>query len=257
MAVSLVGGCGSGGNWLVLFGATLAQGRDGCLLFFPPAKPSSLIQIVMILNTSDGETIHNPPRVMEKIKTFYHSLYSFKNPPEDLDDTNCDPFFPKDNYVLLSPEQKNSCEGLITEKELWEAISSFKDGKSPGLDGIPIEVYKTFFSNLKHPLLQCFNYAYEKGNLSKSQREGLITLLLKQDADGQYKDPTLLNNWRPLSLLCCDVRILSKVISLRMRNVIASLINKDQSGFLQNRFIGENICQILEIIQISTAVLIH
>jgi len=218
--------------------------------FLDLGRRNSSKKNVINLKTTDGENIQDPKRAIEEIKSFYHSLYSFSDPPKDLDDENCEPFFPGDLHVHLDTEQKNSCEGLITEKELWEAIDSFKEGKTPGIDGIPVEVYKTFFRNLKNPMLHLFNHAYESGNLSDSQKEGLITLLLKQDSNGEYKDPTALNNWRPLSLLCCDVRILSKVISLRIRKVISNLIHKDQCGFLQNRFIGENICQITEIIQL-------
>jgi hypothetical protein len=48
------------------------------------------------------------------------------------------------NIVKLTPVQKYSCESQITEEELLDAIGAFKDGKTPGLFGIPVEVYKLF-----------------------------------------------------------------------------------------------------------------
>ncbi|WP_092403659.1 hypothetical protein [Candidatus Ichthyocystis sparus] len=78
---------------------------------------------------------------------------------------------------------------MIYEYELRQAINSFKSGKSPGLDGIPIEFYKIFFEYAKDPILASFNYSFEVGRLSGTQQEGLISLLLKQEATGQYKDP--------------------------------------------------------------------
>lgn len=86
-------------------------------------------------------------------------------------------------------------------EELFEAIKSFQSGKTPGLDGIP-EVYQVFFDILKAPLLDCFNYCYRNGSMSGTRQEGLISLLLKQDSDGKYKDAVYLKNWRPLTLQC-------------------------------------------------------
>ena len=52
-------------------------------------------------------------------------------------------FFPNNN-VKGPSVQKDSCESQITEEELLDAIEAFKAGKTPGLDGIPVEVYQTF-----------------------------------------------------------------------------------------------------------------
>ncbi len=75
-----------------------------------------------------------------------------------------------------------------------------------------------------------FNYSFVQGMLSDTQKEGIITLLLKQDSQGQYKDPLYMNHWRPLTLLCCDTRILSKCIALRIKRIIGDIINYDQTG---------------------------
>ena len=103
--------------------------------------------------------------------------------------------------------RKISAKAKLQRKN-FEAIKSFQSGNPPGLDGIPVKVYKVFFNILKAPLLDCFNYSYRNGSLSGTQQEGLISLLLKQDPDGKYKDPVYLKNWRPLTLQCCDAKYL-------------------------------------------------
>lgn len=85
-------------------------------------------------------------------------------------------------------KQYAECEGLITEEELFLAVMSFKAGKTPGMDGIPIEIYQKFFDLIKGPLLSCYNFSCGAGHLPDSQKEGLISLLLKQEPSGQYKD---------------------------------------------------------------------
>lgn len=175
-------------------------------------------------------------------------MFSVQLHPPPLDKKNCGEFFPT-NYTRLTDEQKNSCEGLIMEEELHKSIMSFKTGKTPGLNGLPIEIYQSFYEQIKNPLLTCLNYAYDKGNLSGTQQESIITLLLKQEPNGQYKDPVQLKNWRPLTLQCCDAKILAKCIALRIKKIIPFIIHEDQSGFIEGRNIANNIRQMLEIIE--------
>ena len=79
----------------------------------------------------------------------------------------------------------------------------------------------------------------KKGTSSIFQRRGLISLLPKKK-----KLLYQLKNWRPVSLLNCDCKIATKAIAGRMKTVLPSIINPDQTGFLKGRFIGENIRQI-------------
>lgn len=51
-----------------------------------------------------------------------------------------------------------------------------------------------------------------------------------------------------MTLLCCDTRILSKCIALRIKNIIGDVINNNQAGFIKGRFIGDNLRQILDTI---------
>ena len=55
------------------------------------------------------------------------------------------------------------------------------------------------------------------------------------------KAENLLKNWRPVTLLNCDYKIASKCIASRIQKVLPRLIHNNQTGFLKNRFIGENI----------------
>ena len=87
-----------------------------------------------------------------------------------------------------------------------------RNNKTLGNDGIPIEFYKTFRSLLCEPFIQCANECVEKGELSSSQKQALITLIEKKG-----KDRSLLENWRPISLVNVDAKIMSKVIATRVK----------------------------------------
>ena len=55
--------------------------------------------------------------------------------------------------------------------------------ESPGTDGIPCEFYKVFWNDVTEILINSFNYSYEIGKLSISQRRGIIKLIPKKDAN--------------------------------------------------------------------------
>ena len=59
--------------------------------------------------------------------------------------TDDDYFFEKENDNKLSNEDRDKCEGKITELECIQAIKDMKNNKSPGSDGIPVEFYKIFW----------------------------------------------------------------------------------------------------------------
>ena len=54
---------------------------------------------------------------------------------------------------FLSKEKQVSCEGVITEKELFEALKSMQNNKSPGNDGLSKEFYESFWEELKKPFM--------------------------------------------------------------------------------------------------------
>jgi hypothetical protein len=75
----------------------------------------------------------------------YSSLYSSRETVESWDSELVDQFFINDNNIpKLDEEDRELCEGKISEGECVEVMKTFKNEKSPGTDGLPIEFYKIF-----------------------------------------------------------------------------------------------------------------
>ena len=98
-----------------------------------------------------------------------------------------------------------------------------KNNKTPGNDGITKEFYETFWDELKTPLMESVNQAFHTEILSISQRQAIIKLIAKNDHNKRY-----IKNWRPISLLNVDTKILSKAISNKLRTVLLALISSQQ-----------------------------
>ena len=121
-----------------------------------------------------------------------------------------------------------------------------KNRKTPGTDGLPIEFYKIFWNEIKQPFINSITYSLTNGLLSVEQRRGVITLIPKKD-----KDRLLLKNWRPISLLNSDYKIITRALANRICQFLPHIIHNDQTGYIKGRFIGCNIRKLEDIIQIT------
>ena len=106
--------------------------------------------------------------------------------------------------------------------------------QSPGLDGLTSNFYKHFWPMIGATLTTVYNHAFEHGELSLTQRKGVITLLFKKH------DRSKLKNWRPITLLTTDYKILTKALANRLKNVIADIIHTDQTASIRGRTINDN-----------------
>ena len=95
--------------------------------------------------------------------------------------------------------------GEIDENECENATESMKLNKSPGSDGLPVEFCKIFYGEIKTFLTEAINSAYQTGELSATQKRGILKLLYKKG------DKTSLNNRRPISVLNTDYKILAHI----------------------------------------------
>ena len=136
----------------------------------------------------------------------------------------------------LSEESKESCEGFLTADECLKALKGMKNGKTPGGDGLPKEFYITFFHLFGEDFVEMINDCYLIGELTESQRVGLITLICKNQEKAH-----LLGFWRPISLLNVDYKIVSKALSFRLRGVLGEIIHADQTCAILGRSIVDSV----------------
>ena len=109
-----------------------------------------------------------------------------------------------------------------------------KDNKAPGCDGLPAEFYKKYFNVIGHQFVQVINS--ETTHLAESHRLSIITLLCKDPGKADN-----LSNWRPISLLNVDNKIVSKVITDRLKLVAGSVIGAEQTCGIAGRSIFDNL----------------
>ena len=108
------------------------------------------------------------------------------------------------NYITipsLTTEQSQSCEGNLTEKEIYNSLISFKNNKSPGNEGLTKEFYYTFWGDIKNTFMKSLKESKKLKHFCASQRQAIIKLLEKPNKDKRY-----ISNWRPISVLNFDLK---------------------------------------------------
>ena len=190
---------------------------------------------IAMLKTETGELIMDQDVLRNMLFDFYSQLYK-SNPEVQFN-------FVNESGVSITDVQKKRCDETITLNECKSALFSMKNDKSPGIDGLTVEMYKMFWNELAAFYLEAIQYGIENKKLHVSALRGLIMLLPKKG-----KDSLLLKNWRPLTMLNIDYKIYAKVLASRIKEVLSTIISDDQVGFMKNRQISTTIRKTMDII---------
>ncbi len=215
------------------------EGETSSSFFLNRATKCHTKQVMHSIRDPDtGMVRHDPFEILGVWQRYYAGLFTA---------APCDPSAQDDMLSKLSrrlsTEDRACCEGLLTLEECFAALSGMARGKTPGFDGFPMEFYLRFWSSLGADLIRVLNVAYEAGQLSTSQRRGLIIILYKKNDRLETK------NWRPISLLNVDYKIATRAISGRLVAVIGSVVGPDQTCGVPGRTISENLFLIRDLIE--------
>ena len=196
-------------------------------------------RIIQLLD-SNNYMLNTEEEIRKEVLIFYENPYGFQ---EVCDFQDILQELKEIDYNRISDEKVKVIEGEICFEEIQKVVNNLKLGKSPGQDGFTAEFFKLFIKDVGIYLSRSLNSAYACGHFSHYQNLGIITLLPKGN-----KPRYILKNWRPISLLNVQYKILSHCISNRIKPLLEENIHNDQKAFLTGRYIGENIRIIYDVI---------
>ena len=215
----------------------IEDGEKSTRFFFSREHNRGEKKQIRVLVKNDTN-IHEEKEIVTEIYDFYKKLYD----TEQIDETQLEYNLGK-IHKQIGEEDANKLNEFINIKEVERAIDEMKNNKSPGEDGITKEFYHKFKNILMEELTITLNNILYNGKLPKSQKNAIVTLLFKK---GDHRD---LKNWRPVSLLNVDYKILSKILANRMKNIMNKLTPSSQKCGVKGRFISDILITIDSIIK--------
>ena len=190
----------------------------------------------------DGLATSNPDEINEALYQFYKALYEKESEVDKLNDSNKQDdisFINKftEHYPKINSEARKMLESPITLAECkYVVFKKMKRGKAPGCDGLGRHFYYLFWDEIGQMVHQALLAGAERGFLSDTQKLSTVRLIPKSG-----KDKRVMSNLRPISLMCCDAKIYSKVLTLRMEPIMHQLISSHQNAYVPGRYIGNGI----------------
>ena len=219
------------------------DGEKSSKFFLNREKNNAVKSSIRAIHDENNIVLTEKKPIMDRIQRFYSKLFSKKI--SNSNDVNMS-FLRSLDLPKLSVEQKAFCEIEFTRDDLYETLTTMQGGKSPGNDGLGKEFYMHYWDIIGDILYDSFIEAKTEGTLSPTQRQALIKLIAKKDSDKRF-----IENWRPISLLNVDTKILSKTIASKLKNVLPTLVTSDQTAYVPGRFIGESCRLISDVIEIA------
>ena len=192
--------------------------------------------ISSVLNSDDVE-VSSPEEIEREHVRFYTDLFS-----SEPVDACCKQACLASIEKHLSFSQQQSCKGFLSLQELTDSVKGLNLGKLPGSDGLSVEFYLHFWEILGPLLLGVANECFRDGDLCDSMKGSATRLIFKKRGDRKS-----LKNWRPISLLNVDYKIISKVITSRLANVIEFIVHSDQTCSVPGRSIFSNVTLLRDI----------
>ncbi|KAK3534854.1 hypothetical protein QTP86_028560 [Hemibagrus guttatus] len=158
-----------------------------------------------------GDLLSEPTEIRKQTVRFYLKLYSSERSGAQIVEESFLKDLPK-----LTEQAARELDRELTLAELHKALQGMENGRAPGIDGLPFEFYKAFWAVIEQDVLEVLRDSMNAGQLPLSCRRAVLTVLPKKG------DLTHLKNWCPVSLLCTDIKLLSKALASRLTKVLSA-----------------------------------
>ncbi|CAM4552099.1 unnamed protein product, partial [Caretta caretta] len=207
--------------------------------FYALEKMTGAKKHVTCLLAEDGTPLTEPAEMCGRARAFYASLFS----PDPTNPSACRVLW--EELPMVSASDRDRLELPLTLAEFSEALRRMPTNKSPGMDGLTVEFYRVFWDVLGPALVTFWAESLQSGVLPLSCRQAVLALLLKK---GDLHD---LRNWRPVSLLSTDYKIVAKAILLRPGSALADVIHPDQTYTVPDRSIFDNLFLVRDLLELG------
>lgn len=166
-----------------------------------------------------GTLVSDPVLIQQQFTNFFYKLLG-----ESALEIPCiNVEIARDGYCLTLAEQQSMMLPVTTE-EIEQTMKAMPSEKAPGLDGYTTEFFKEFWPVVGKDVTQVVMQFFENGKLLQALNNTSVTLVPK------VTNPTYVKDFRPIA--CCNTvyKLISKIITNRLKPMVDKLVGKSQSA---------------------------
>ncbi|KAF7143851.1 hypothetical protein RHSIM_Rhsim05G0174100 [Rhododendron simsii] len=142
----------------------------------------------------------------------------------------------------VTDQMNTSLTRQFSPLEIRQALFDIDPSKAPGADGMTAGFYQKYWETVGDDVTLAVQSFFQSGHLLKSLNHTQIVLIPK------VKTPMQVSQFRPISLCNVFYKIIAKAFANRLRSILPALISKNQSAFVKNRQITDNILVAHEVV---------
>ena len=190
------------------------------------------------ISLSNGELVSCPLAIAEELTQAFKDRFS-SNPlsqfDKSLDFSLLDPIISEDDNKFLTAS--------VTCKEIKCSVFNLAPDKAPSPDGFPPYFFQIYWTLVGNSVIRAVQAFFHSGKLLKEINHTFLALIPKID------NPSFPNHFRPISLCSTIYKIISKIMTNRLKEVMGKTIHPFQGAFVPYRLIQANILIAHEIFQ--------
>ena len=188
---------------------------------------------------TEGPIYTTKNKLMDITTDFYKKLYT----PSRVDSQTQEKLL-KLIKTKITKEHRQTLDAPLQDNEIEKAVFQLHRNKSPGIDGLPAEFYQEHWFLIKD-LYLAFIRAISTRLIPKSKNTSIIKLIYKNKGE-----IFLLANYRPISLINVDIKILCKTLANRLIPILPDVIHTSQTA-VYGRRIDHTIHLIRDLIDLA------
>ena len=215
------------------------EGERSTSYFLNMEKRMFSDKLIATLENSDGKLITNQKEIINRLVEYYREIFK-KRSVDKLSEN----FMNGVHIKQITSNERAELQAPLDPKELEAALKGMSKNKSPGSDGFSVEFYLHFWNDIKHFFFQMSAESVQANILPRTLSEGILTLVPKAN-----RPRSEIKSYRPITLLNVSYKIIAAAIAKRFKKVLPTIIDKDQTGFMSGRFIGDNTRLTYDLIQ--------
>ncbi|XP_048494745.1 uncharacterized protein LOC125494904 [Beta vulgaris subsp. vulgaris] len=199
--------------------------------FFRKAKSRKKRNQILMIKSAAGNWISDQKAIQMEMMKYFAQIYQGRHHGSDY----WEELSTIRNLIpQLSEDQQNSLTKSVTFEEVKLVVFQMGSLKAPGPDGIPAQFYQQYWSTVGTDIWKAVSHFFSTGYILREWNYTNICLIPKTER------PEEASQFRPISLCNVIYKIISKVISNRLKPILRELISPFQNAFVPGRQMVDN-----------------